>query len=393
MQLGGEMKNTKPISLEEISDEWGTYLVKAHLSEEVGAKNGCQWPVLSDVDIERYTENISIDFESQIYLRPTPIWIDTTQVRDILTVQSNGKRIRIYPPFEVNEKGETSGAFEGVQIPEGEDIVDNSVELHSSAVRGVRMEHGNSETLKWCRGVRIDFEIGADVTSTLNLFWEHLCQYTHQWWIRASHNPMLGPLRMGGAITKDHKIVRELRCRGAGEVESSWYGAVQYQPHLGFGSPLTRGGWLLAAQHTHDQRNPDQGLISFYDGMADYMAGHYEKAILNLCIATEIMLSKHSFAILKRSPTNLPKAIRTTMLVEGPVREVLKELLIDRNQVAHGSKIRNYDANGKPEVKKYLQAVSHLVSAYLNSMPQGEWPDIMGLKLDKSEIIKKQRNV
>ena len=114
---------------------------------------------------------------------------------------------------------------------------------------------------------------------------------------------------MGGTITKDFKVISELRHRGAGDIESTWYGAVQYQPHLGFGRPLTHGTWLLACHHTQEERKADQGLLAFYDGMADYMAGRDDKAILNLCIAVEIMLSKHSIAVLNRSPSRLEKAM------------------------------------------------------------------------------------
>lgn len=378
--------------VDEVCGEWGTYLVKASLSEEAGAKDGVVWPDMSDGDIEAYRENISPDFETQIYLRPTPIMVNSGEVSDVLTIHRNGKVIRIYPPFKMNEQSETSGAFKDVLVPEGTQDIERRVELPSSAVLGVRMQHGVSETTKWCRGIRIDFQSGADVTSILNLLLDHICQYTHQWWIRASYNPMLGPLRVGGAITKDFRITRELRYRGAGEVEASWYGAVQYQPNLGFGSPLTNGAWLLAAHHTQEGRKADQGLLAFYDGMADYMAGRHDKAILNLCIATEIMLSKHSFAILGCPPSKLDKAIRKTELVEKPIREMLKHLLIDRNQVAHGREVGQVHNEEKRSVEGYVHAVRHLVTAYLHAMPLGDWPEVMDLRLDKSQNFTKQKH-
>lgn len=371
----------------EISNEWGKYAVKAVLSEE----KGLEWPELSSDEIKAYQEGLAANFESHIYLLPTPILVNTNEVVDVFIVRRGGKIVRIYPPFQVNEKSQTSGAFDEVLIPEGTRSVERTVQLPSSAVRGVRMEHGTSDINKWCRAFRLDVENGADEIAILNLLLDHISQYTHQWWIRESHNPMLGPIRMGGTITKNFCIAAELRHRGAGNIQSSWYGSCQFQPNLGFGSPLKKRGWLISAHHTQEGRKADQGLLAFYDGMADYMASRNDKAILNLCIATEIMLSKHSFAILKRTPSKLEKAVRMTKLVEKPIREKLKNLLIDRNQVAHGREPNLIGPGKENSIEIYIQAVRHLVTAYLNAMPLGDWSGIMDLRLDNSKIFKKRK--
>jgi len=383
-------KTSDQLSVSEISRDWGQYLVKAHLSEKKGLEKGHEWPELSSDEIKAYHENLATNFESHIYLLPTPIWVSINEVVDVLTVRRGEKIVRIYPPFQVNEESETSGAFNEVLIPEGTRSVERNVQLPSSAVRGVRMEHGASDTEKWCRAFRLDVENGVDEIAILNLLLDHISQYTHQWWIRAFHNPMLGPVRMGGTITKDFSIATELRHRGAGDIESTWYGTCQYQPTLGFGSPLKKGEWLLSAHHTQEGRKADQGLLAFYDGMADYMGGRDNKAIINLCIATEIMLSKHSFAILKRAPSKLDKAVRKTKLVEEPIREKLKNLVSDRNQVAHGREPKLIGPDKENSVEIYIQAVRQLVTAYLNAMPLGDWPKVMDLRLDNSKILKKR---
>lgn len=368
-----------PIS--ELSREWGQYLVKATLSEEKGAANGANWPDLSPAEIQAYRESLAPDFETHIHLFPNPIWMDVKEVVDVLTIKRNGKIVRIYPPFEVDEPSETSGAFEEISVPEGDQKLERTVPIPSSTVRGARMEHGGSDTIKWCRAFRLDVEHGANALECVNLLLDHIRQYTHQWWIRASHNPRQGPMRMGGTVTKDFKVISELRHRGAGDIESTWYGAIQYQPHLGFGRPLTHGTWLLAYHHTQEERKADQGLLAFYDGMADYIAGRDDKAILNLCIAVEIMLSKHSISVLNRSPSRLEKAIRNTSLVDKPTRQILKNLSTDRNCVAHGREpylIANREGNS---VEGYLQAVCQLVNGYLNSIPLGTWRDTMDLQL------------
>ncbi|WP_316980029.1 hypothetical protein [Shumkonia mesophila] len=373
---------------DDLSRAWAVYAVKAVASEENGIKNNVPWPELSSSDVAAYHANLAKNIESHILLWPTPILVSQEGVDDILVFRENGKLVRIYPPFPVNERTETSGAFEDVAVPEGLTKVARTVALPPSAVRGVRMEHGVGKGLQWSRAFRIDVENGANGLPTLTLLLDHIAQFTHQWWIRSSHNPMLGPFRMGGTITKDYRIIPELKYRGAGTVESTWYGAVEHQPILGFGSPLDRGKWLISAHHTQEGRDADQGLVAFYDGMAAFMSGHDQQAILNLCIATEILLSKHSLAVLDRSPPKLEKAVRDTRLVDEATKKTLSDLVRDRNCVAHGREPKLV-RDGKTTVKGYVQAVRRLIGGYLAALPQGGWPEVMTLKLDNGKIFRK----
>ncbi|HEY9079790.1 hypothetical protein [Magnetovibrio sp.] len=185
-----------------ISREWGAYLVKATMSEDELAKKGRFWPDLSEAEKSTYEEDLLLDFETQIYLFPNPIWVKIDEVLDVLRFKGDGGEVRIYPPFEVSDKSETSGAFDEVLIPEGVEKVEHAVPLPESAVRGVRMVHGTDKQLKWCRGIRVDTQSGVDSFKILTLLLEHICQFTHQWWIRAPHNPMHGPLCMGGGNNK-----------------------------------------------------------------------------------------------------------------------------------------------------------------------------------------------
>jgi len=367
----------------QISREWGTYFIKATMSEDKLAETERFWPELSASEKIAYEENLSPDFETHIFLLPNPIWVKVDEVLDVLRFRTDNGEVRIYPPFEVSDKSETSGAFAEVLIPEGLEKVERSVPLPKSAVRGARMVHGTDKLLKWCRGIRVDTQSGVNSFGTLKLLLDHICQFTHQWWMRSPHNPMHGPLCMGGSTTKDFKIISELKYKGAGEVESTWHGICQYQPELGFGSPLAHGTWLLSCHHTQESRRADTGLLSFYDGMASYMAGSDDKAILNLCIATEIMLSKYSLKVLNQSPPKLERAIRKTNLVAQTTRETLANLNIDRNCVAHGREPFILGKRDGVTIEDYIRAVRDLTSAYLNSFPTGTWPEVMDARLEK----------
>ena len=112
--------------------EWHRCLVKARFSEQIGIdKGGERWPAISEKEVRSYEESLSPSFETQIYLRPTPILVDVADVTDVITVQRSGKSIRIYPPFSVNEKSETSGAFEDILVPEGGISVKRIVKIPS----------------------------------------------------------------------------------------------------------------------------------------------------------------------------------------------------------------------------------------------------------------------
>jgi hypothetical protein len=273
-----------------------------------------------------------------------------------------------------------------VKIPEGNNSVEKMVEIPSDAVTGLRAVPGETSNVKWCRGIRLDVETGAEGFALLQRLLDHISQFTHQWWIRAVHDPQLGPIRFGGAIANDFHILRTARRHGAGKVEATWYGALQRQRSLGYGMPLDSGKWLLAGAHTQGGKRADQGLLSFYDGMAAYMAGQDDKCILNLTIAVEIMLSKHSVAVQKKEPSTLEKALRKTALVEDDVRDVLLRLKDDRNSVAHGRQPYVLTHDNRYTLEKYLSAVAELVHGYLQSIPAGSWPEIMDLTLEDSKV-------
>jgi hypothetical protein len=370
------------------SREWIQYAVKAVFSEEKAAHEGIPWPKLTTEEIEAHRQKLAAGFEGQLYVLPTPILVQTNEVTDILKFKQNGKTVRVYPPFPLDEKGETSGALTDVSIPEGMDKIERRHRFPTSVPKGLRVAHGMGDGLEWCRGLRADVESGAEPFPIIEALIRHITQTTHQWWLRAIHNPMLGMKRTGAQLTCDFKFASELRAEGTGQVESSWYGAAGYQPNLGFGAALTKGTWILSCAHVQDGRKVDQALLSFYDGMAAYMADEDGKAIINLCIAVEIMLAKHSLVVLNRLPGKLEKAVRTAKLIGEDVRQVLTQLVRDRNHVAHGREVDSSTVGSRYSLEDCLQAVNALVNAYLRSLPTGTWPRVMDLKIPGNQTLR-----
>lgn len=373
-----EKMEKNPADILSLSREWGTYMVKATFSEEQARSSGAPWPAMSDEEALAHGELLKSGLECQIVVLPTPILIKKSDVRNVITIRRAEKIIRVYPPFPLNETGETAGGFKDVQVPVGDIEVRGYQDIPSEAVKGARMVHSLGPDVIWCRGLRVDVQSGADRVDTLRLLLDHVCQYTHQWWLRGNHNPFLGSIRLGAAIAPDFSLLTPLRREGAGEVESTWYSAVSYQPNLGCGTPLTNGTWLLASHHVTEGRSADTGILGFHDALADYMAGRDDRCILNLGIAVEIMLSKARQTANPNAPNlRLEKLIKTSPIVDQSTKEILRKLAIDRDHVAHGRGPYILASDANDSIEGYLNAGRNVLSAYLEYIPTGSWPHIM----------------
>ncbi len=95
------MKKDREPKADEISREWGAYMVKATFSEDVAEGRREPWPDLNASEIKEYHENIAKDFESQIYLWPTPILTKKEDLQDILMFRDGEKLVRVYPPCDI----------------------------------------------------------------------------------------------------------------------------------------------------------------------------------------------------------------------------------------------------------------------------------------------------
>jgi hypothetical protein len=338
------------------------------------------WPARTEHEKENYRNSINPQFEAQVFVLPTPI-ATAADLKDIVSVTVAGKTLRHYPPFPLNEKGEASGPLTDAAIPEGASAVTDTSPLPNEAVTGVRAEHGLPNG-RWCRGLRIDVEHGADAYRVIRSLLDHVCQYTQQWWVRGTHDPFLGMLRSGVAVDRNFHTVKLFGYKGAERIESPWYGGIVFQPVLGRAALLSTVVWIKIAQHISRGESADTGVLGIHASYADYMAGRDKQCILNLCIGIEILLNKHRQAVLKK-PTNesLDKVIRNTPLLDERTRETLEKLMIDRGHVAHGREPYIIATNTKYTLEKYLVAGRTVLEKYLQSIPAGERPQFMTMTL------------
>ncbi len=217
------------------------------------------------------------------------------------------------------------------------------------------------------------------------LLLDNICQYTHQWWGRGGHDPFLGFQRLGAAVDVNFRTRKLFGYKGAGRIESPWYGTARFQPILGNAALLTKTIWSQIGTHISQGQHADVGVLGIHEAFADYMAGRNDKCILNLCIGIEILLNKHWQAVLKK-PSNdkLDKIVRKTPLLDEETRETLTKLIIDRGHVAHGRAAHILATNPSYTLEKYISAGKTVLEKYLTSIPQGTWPRLMMLRINRS---------
>jgi hypothetical protein len=371
------MSDTK-VPTAPISREWAQYLGKAIINPDN------DWPVRPQAEIDAYKGDIRQDYECQLFALPTPIatFGDVTQVQSVIF---RGKELRFYPPFALNEKSYASGSFSEVAIPEGIAAVEKFSPIPKDAVTGLRAGHGLPKDGVWARGLRVDVQTGADVLSAISLLLDHICQFTRQWWVRGTHDPFLGFQRFGAAVNREFRTLKLFTYEGATKIESPWYGTTRYQPNLGSAAVLDRPTWVQVCQHVTRDDRADIGILGIHDAFADYMSGRDEKCILNLCIGVEILLNKHwQFVLKKPANDRLDKILRQTSLIDQGSKEVLKKLIIDRGHVAHGRAPHIVSKEPGYTIETYLQAGKTVLDEYLSSIPQGAWPTLMNMRLNRT---------
>lgn len=361
-----------------ISRAWETYMMKATLAESKERP----WPIVEPDVIEKHRKAHLPGHEAHILRLPQPILCKTDEINDIFHFEIDGKSLRIYPPFKLNEIAENAGAFTNVWIPEGETKITYYKALPSTVSRAFTSTPNVGQGVFFCQGLRVDYQAGAPEKKVVELLLEQICQYTHQWWLRAGTSPFNGLERFGAEINRDHLLREELRYAGAREIESTWYIARQTQ-QLMMGKPLDSNLWLLCCHHVSKLRRGDAGILAFHDAIAAYMAEDDVRCLLNLSVCFEILGNKRRI-LLNQKATDANELIRTTDLVEEEAtRSVLKKLFIDRGHVAHGREPHLLGLDKGSSIESYIEAVRNVLSGYIRVLKPGEWPSASQLSVKR----------
>lgn len=359
---------------------WTSYAVKAVLAEQ--PEKGEVWPTLSREEIEAYERSMLPGWEAHLFQLATPMLV-SGEIAEIVPVDRDGRRCRVYPPFALNQTKACGGYFEEVLIPEGVERVASRNPLPSSAVTGMISEPNKSEGVSYCHGIRFDREAGYPETDVLKELIDQVAQYTQQWWLRVPLSPFSGPQRIGAVMDRNYRIMDVLRYHGAGRVESTCYATVQTQTPLGFERPLTENVWRLCLHNVRNRIPAEIGLLSFADALAHYMAGEDKRCILDLCLCFEILESKRRLADKGRTDSKNKNLLKGSRLAQGKTAAVIAKLIIDRDHAAHGRE--PYIVGKDPEMMSaYLDAIRNVVNTYIEFLQPGEWPALAKLRLDST---------
>ena len=238
-------------------------------------------PKRSEAEIRTYEQELNRGYECQFFALPSPIAV-SGDLKRIINVSVGAMNFRIYPPFALNEKKHASGSFVEVAIPEGVEHVENTTTIPSDAVTGVRAGHGILPNGIWARGLRIDVptENSTNTDVVIGELLDHVCQCTHQWWVRGTHDPFLGFVRLGAAVGKDFRTRQLFRSQGAAKVEPPWYGAARFQPALGAAAILDETTWTLIGHHLSQGNRADVGILGIHDAVASIPHGEWPKLMM-----------------------------------------------------------------------------------------------------------------
>ncbi|WP_379989938.1 hypothetical protein [Dongia soli] len=344
---------------------------------------GILWPEMESEVIAAYRGSVLTNWEAHIYRLPNPILLKTA-FPDIQTIKRGEKHCRVYPPFQLNGTAEAGAIFQGVHIPEGDNTVSSYQPVPSSAVKGVVVEPRSDEGELYCQGIRLDIEADFPEDVVLKEIVDQITQYTHQWWLRSAQAPFRGPFQLGGSINKNYRLLSELKYRGAGDVESTWYGARQTQQLMGIERPLTSSLWLLCLHNVQSRIPADNGLLAFADALGHYMAREDERCILDLAICFEILANKRQMIAGEKAESKNKNLLKKTDLVDGRIANIIAKLIIDRDHVSHGRPPYILGSSDEISIETYLDAMRVVVNKYLSLVQPGEWPKLAAMRLEST---------
>lgn len=237
--------------------DWQTYFVQHHFAERADEP----WPELDEQRVRAHADQKLAGWDTHVLRLPAPVIANSSELVMVSDLVLSEIRVRLYPPFPLDRRGEISGSFEDCWLPEGDRVVDKFVRLPPDAARGLTSEQRPVQGARFCQGLRIDTQGAAQLHATVQTLLEQLCQHTHQWWLRGRTDPFQGIRRLGCEVNRDFSFRKILRHHGAGDLLSPWCAAIESQPLLGIEIPLTQKIWQRCCYDTAAGMRGDMGTL------------------------------------------------------------------------------------------------------------------------------------
>jgi hypothetical protein len=358
--------------------EWQTYFIRPEFAESPDQP----WPKMSPEEVDSIRAAKFDEWESHILRLSNPIIAFSTDITTVVNTSILDSDIRIYPPFPIDRKGETSGAFKDWWLPEGENKVEKFVRFPSYAVPGVVTEMMPVPGAKYCQGIRMDLRGTAHIHRIVQILLEQVCQHTHQWWLRGRSNPFSGLRRHGCKLNRDFSFAELRRYRGAGTLNSPWHAVIETQNLLGFELVLTEQIWLRCVNQASMGMRGDMGLLAFHDAISYYMDSDEVLCIISMTICVEVLGNKRRL-LLGKKPTGFAELIKSSDLIDDSIRKTIHNLFVDRGHVAHGRRPPRSEGRAD-QLFTYLDAVRKIVSTYTSKLSASDWQKVSQLEVARA---------
>jgi len=317
--------------------------------------------------------------EAQFFQLPNPL-ITAKLLTSTFSIERNGKKGKIYPPFSLNEKEKMTAFVKGAEYPLGGATVECYRKIPESAVTGVTLEPRISPETEMRHAVRIDGELGFPTIEIFKQLLEQITQYTYQWWLRSPESPFRGPAFLGAFIDTNSNILEDSYIQGSVNTECVWHGMVQGQHLLGSEMPLDEKKWSMCINNIQNSIPAEMGILTFIDAIAHFMAGDDKRCILDLTICFEILANKRLFADGSTMQTDNVKLLRKSRLADDDAKNILRKLIIDRDHVAHGRE--PYILSKEPSMMtQYFEAMGVVINNYVTSIKGKEFNELATVKL------------
>lgn len=320
---------------------------------------------------------------TRIFYTGNPIVAQIT-VATVLIFQIDAVTYRVYPPFVLRDKEAITGLLREAWLPEGASETSILRPVPKHAVTGLVTEWKpiggpTASTQFYCRGIRIDCSVESDCTPVFKQLLALIAERTHQWWIGQGNDPFNAPDKVHAQVRPTFELALEPVREVTGEIHSAWFAHNGAQRPLGFEVPLSDEIWRAVGVELANGRRPEVGLRNFYNGVSDYMAGDDEGAILNFCLAFEVLENKRRIIAHERDD-KFDRILRECSLLSQDDKALMADLFIDRGQIAHG-RVPNRLARNRRRMEDYLGVAVRYVNAYLRSVRPGEWAMMSSLRL------------
>lgn len=343
--------------------DWVFYHGAAVLDETSGVGD---WPDIEKSILDKHKESKKEGWHSYIFELSNPI-IMKPKINKII----NHPEVNIYPPFPLNVLQSKSHLFDEISIPSGVLVSDESIPIPPDALRGFHVNVGVDDSVA-CNGLRIDYKGGVPIDRTIEFFLRLVRQYSNQWWLSSSVNPFDTGARLSFEINNYNRPISLLRYKGAGQLESSWFGAAGTQKLVGFEKVVDETIWGAVSGCMRVGYGVEDAVQHFLSAVSHYMAFDDRQCIMNLALMFEIAENKIRIIKDMNKLSKNKDMLRKPIVADIKSIEIFRKIITDRDNVSHGRKPYNYYIDPKIIVE-YIGNSMDFINKYINSCRERGW--------------------